>query len=81
MLPKGVGVTKNRFNEILSIIGEAKNDKLKTSVYGKEFALDNTERLLEGMVNEKINGSEAKKKYKNFVDDADTILSSKFTKD
>ena len=43
VLPGWVKVTKNRFNEIQSIITEAKKNELKISGDGKEFTLDNAE--------------------------------------
>ena len=56
VLPKWVKVTKNRFNRIRSIITEAKKNKSKTTVDGKEFTLDNAESLLKVISNGKING-------------------------
>ena len=52
-LPKWVGVSKERFNEILSTITKAKNDGLKTNVDGREITLDNAESLLKGIVSKK----------------------------
>ena len=46
MLPKWVNVSKQRFNEILSTVAEAKNNGLKINVDGREIALDNVESLL-----------------------------------
>ena len=60
-LPKYVGATKERFNEILSIITKAKKDGLKTNLYAKKISLDNAESLLKGIASRKINGSEFKK--------------------
>ena len=56
VLPKWVKVTKNRFNGIGSIITEAKKNKSKTIVDGKEFTLDNAESLLKVISNGKIKG-------------------------
>ena len=36
-LPKYVGASKERFNEILSIIPKAEKDGLKTNLYGKKI--------------------------------------------
>ena len=80
VLPKWVKVTKNRFNEIWSIVTEVKKNKLKTSLDGKEFTLDDAESLLEGIINRKTNGSEAKERYNNIDDDIFIILKSKVTK-
>ena len=73
-------MTKNRFNEIWSIVTEVKKNKLKTSLDGKEFTLDDAESLLEGIINRKTNGSEAKERYNNIDDDIFIILKSKVTK-
>ena len=68
VLPALVKVTKNRFNEIQSIITEAKKNKLKISGDGKEFTLDNAESSLKGITSGKIDGSEFKRKYNNIID-------------
>ena len=70
---KWVNVSKERFNEILSTITEAKNDGLKTNVDGREIALDNAESLLKGIASRKINGSEFKREYNNIVDDVEAM--------
>ena len=70
---KWVNVSKERFNEILSTITEAKNDGLKTNVDGREIALDNAESLLKGIASRKINGSEFKREYNNIVDDVEVM--------
>ena len=71
---------KNRINEIKSIITKGKERKLKTTIDGKEFTLDDAEILVEDMINEKNFKSEAKKRYNNTVDDVNTIIKSKTTK-
>ena len=53
---------QERFNEILSIVTETKNSKLKTSADKKEFTLDDAKNLLKGLINRKIDGSEAKER-------------------
>ena len=45
-LPKWVKVREKRFNEILSIITEAKNSGLKANVDGKKITPDKAESLL-----------------------------------
>ena len=60
-LPKWVSVSKERFNDILSIITKAKSDGLKTNVNGKEITLDDAESLLKGIVSGKMNRSDFKK--------------------
>ena len=47
-LPKWVNLSKERFNEILSINTKAKNNGLKTNVDGRGITLDNAESLLKG---------------------------------
>ena len=54
-------VSKERFNNILSIITKAKSDGLKTNVNGKEITLDDAESLLKGIVSGKMNRSDFKK--------------------
>ena len=53
-LPKWVGISRERFNEILSTITKAKTDWLKTNVDGREITLDNAESLLKGIVSKKV---------------------------
>ena len=60
MLPKWIKVSKKKFNEILSTITEAKNNRLKTNVDGREITLDNVENVLIG--SGKIDKREFKKK-------------------
>ena len=74
MLPKWVKIREKRFNEILSTVTKAKNERLKTSVDGREITLDNTERLLKDLGNGILDGREFKKKYSNIIDDVQTIL-------
>ena len=57
-LPKWVKVSEKRFNEILSIFTEAKNNGLKANVDGEEIALDKAECLLKDMSSKKMNGHE-----------------------
>ena len=47
-LPKWVNLSKERFNEILSINTKGKNNGLKTNVDGRGITLDNAESLLKG---------------------------------
>ena len=79
-LPKWVKVSKGISNEILSLVTEAKNNKLKTRVDKKEFTLDNAESLLKGLVSGKIDGNEGKERYNKIVDDVNAILKAKITK-
>ena len=74
MLPKWVKVSEKRFNEILSIVTEAKNNGLKTSVDGREITLDNIGSLLKDVGSGEIDGSQYKKEYNNIVNDADVIV-------
>ena len=52
-LPKWIKVSKTRFNEILSIITEAKNNGLKVNVDGEDITLDKAESLLKGINSKK----------------------------
>ena len=74
ILPKGIKISKKRFNEILSTVTEAKNNGLETNVDGREVTLDNAESLLKGVGSGKIDQREFKKKYNNIVDDVEKIL-------
>ena len=71
-LPKWVKVSKKRFNEILST--KAKNERLKTTVDGKEITLDNAKSLLKDIASGKVDESEFKKTYNSIVDDVGVIL-------
>ena len=73
-LPKWVKVSEKRFNEILSIITEAKNNGLKANVDGEEIALDKAKSLLKDISSKKMNGHEFKEKYNNIFEYAKKIL-------
>ena len=73
-LPKWVKASEKRFNEILSIITEAKNNVLKANVDGQEITLDKAESLLKDIGSKKINRHEIKKKYSDIVEDVTKIL-------
>ena len=73
-LPKWVKVSEKRFNEILSIITEAKSNGLKANVDGEEITLDKAESLLKDISSKKMNGHEFKEKYNDLVEDAKKIL-------
>ena len=73
-LPKWVKVSKKRFNEILSIIAEAKNNGLKADADGEEITLDKAESLLKDISSKKINRHEFKQKYNDIVGDIEKIL-------
>ena len=49
MLPKWLKLSEEGFNEIPNTVTKAKDEGLKTSVDGREIALDNTERFLMAM--------------------------------
>ena len=53
-----MGKSEEIFNEILSIVTEAKNNGFKTNVDGREITLDNAESLLKGIGSGKIDRSE-----------------------
>ena len=73
-LPRYVGASKERFNEILNIITKVKNDGLRTNVDGREITLNNVESLLKCLASGKINTSQFKKEYNNFLDDVQAIV-------
>ena len=74
MLPKWIKVSQKRFNEILSAVTKAKNNRLKTNVDGRDITLDNVESLLKDTASGKIDGSEFKIEYNNIVKDANAII-------
>ena len=80
MLSKWVKVIKIRFNEIQSVVTEAKNNKLKTDVDGKEFTLGKAESLLKDIGRGKIDKSEFKDRHTNIADDVKIILKPKVTR-
>ena len=73
-LPKWVGVSKERFNEILGTVTEAKNYGFITNVDGREITLDNAESLLKDRVSKKMNRNEFKRECNNNVDDVKAIM-------
>ena len=76
MLSKWINVSKEKFNEILSTVTEAKNDGLKSNLDGREITLDNTENLLRDLGSGKIDIHEFKEKYNNIADDVEKIINS-----
>ena len=74
MLPKWVEISEKRFNDILSTVTKAKNDRLRTNVDGREITLDNTESLLKDLGNELIDRHESKNSCNNTVDNIEAIL-------
>ena len=81
VLPKWIKTNEKRFNEILSIVSEARNNGLKISVGGREITLDKAESLLKDTGSGKINRHEFKEKYNNIIDDVILILDkSAFTR-
>ena len=72
-LPNWIKVSEKWFNEILSIITEAKNNGLKVNVDGEKITLDKAEGLLRDISSKKINKREFKEKYNDIVDDVGKI--------
>ena len=73
-LPKWVKANEKRFNEILSIITEAKNNGLKANVDGEEITLDKAGSLLKDTSSKKMNRHEFKEKYNDIAEDLKKIL-------
>ena len=65
-LSKWVKASEKRFNEILSIITEAKNNGLKANVDGAEITLDKAESLLKDISSKKMNEHEFFKKIQRY---------------
>ena len=74
MLPKWVKISKKRFNEILSIVTKAKNNRFSTNVDGREVTLDNAESLLKDLGNRIFDGHEFKNRYNDIVNDVEAIV-------
>ena len=74
MLPKWVEISEKRFNDILSTVTKAKNDRLRTNVDGREITLDNTESLLKELGNGILNWHEFKNRYNDIANNAKSIL-------
>ena len=74
MLSKWLKISEKRFNEILSINTEAKNNGFRTNLDEREITLDNVESLLKDLGNGKIDGREYKERYKNIADDIEAIV-------
>ena len=74
MLPKWVEISEKGFNDILSTVTKAKNDRLRTNVDGREITLDNTESLLKDLGNGTLDGNEFKREYNNIVSDVNAII-------
>ena len=51
---------KSRFNEIKDVITKANESKLMNRLEGRNITLKNAEKLLEGIISEKINKKKAK---------------------
>ena len=64
-LPPWVKVPKSRFNEIKDVITRANESKLMTRLGEREITLKNAEKLLEGIISEKIDKKKAKNMYDN----------------
>ena len=74
-LSKWVKVSKEKFNEILSTVTNAKNKELRTNIDGKEITLDSTERLLKDLGNEiLLDEREFKNRYNDIAYDAEVIV-------
>ena len=74
MLPKWVEISEKRFNDILSAVTKAKNDRLRTNVDGREITLDNTESLLKDLGNGILDGHEFKNRYNDIANDVQAIV-------
>ena len=59
---------KKRFNEMKSIVTEAKNNKWKTSVDNKIITVNSIEEFIKDIVSRKLKYEEAKNRYKAIID-------------
>ena len=71
VLPKWVKVAKNRFDEIQSIVTEAKNNRLKTSVGKNIITVNSIEELIKDVASKKNKSKrETKNRYNAILDDS-----------
>ena len=76
ILPEWINVSGKRFNEILSIVTEAKNEWLRTNIAGREITLDNAESLLKDLGNGILDGREFKIRYNDIANDVEAIVNN-----
>ena len=70
VVPKWVKVAKNRFDEIQSIVTEAKNNRLKTSVGKNIITVNSIEELIKDVASKKNKSKrETKNRYNAILDD------------
>ena len=67
-LSKWIKVSKERFNEILSTVTEAKNNKLKASVDKNIITVNSVEELVKDIASKKLNLKETKSKFNTGLD-------------
>ena len=72
-LPPWIKVPKNRFNEIKDVITRPNESKLMTRLEKRNITLENAEKLLEGIISEKINKKKAKNMYNNIAEDVNKL--------
>ena len=63
-----------RFNEILSTVTKAKNEKLRTNVDGREITLDNTESLLKDLDKGILDEHQFKNRQNDIANDIEPIV-------
>ena len=73
ILPTLVKAAKSRFNEIQSIITEAKKIRLVTTINKKFITLNDGEKLLESIISGKNYKSEAREMYNDIADGANAM--------
>ena len=61
MLPAGIKVTKSGFNETQGVITKDNESGLVTKIRKKRITLSDAKKLVEGIINGKINKSETRK--------------------
>ena len=70
---------KSRFNEIKDVTTRANEGKLMNRLEGRNIRLKNAEKLLEGMISEKINKKKARSMYSDIAEDLNKLNKSKLT--
>ena len=71
-----INVSGKRFNEILSIVTEAKSEWLRTNIDGRKITLDNAKSLLKDLGNGILDGREFKIRYKDIANDVEAIVNN-----
>ena len=76
ILPEWINVSVKRFNEILSVVTEAKSEWLRTNIDGREITLHNAKSLLKDLGNGILDDPEFKIRYNDIANDVEAIVNN-----